>query len=334
MREPISSMPPASSSHPASAAERFARRARGDAIGRGEAVLVGTVDGVVEWTDGAWTRLTGFPLDETLEKPITHFLDRAGLERELVEFVAHNFLEGRSCTVALPFDTFDGRHIDVRLEVDRWRDGEDDTTRFIAVARDVTGEVDGTNAAERGEALEPPSRRTRGAAALLEPIVLAAADEGRPDRSTVRAFDVHLAPTTGLFATPTEPIPGILGALLQASRAATDAGPIFISIVAGALEAGRSHHSLVHPIPNRGVAARTRDGCYVEVHYTAPHLDAQALAALRAGAPGSSARERAIARALSLAEDAGLDLDLDSTPGCGTQALLVLDRAAPEAARR
>ena len=62
-------------------AERIARAERAEALTRGDAVLVGTVAGVVEWTDGAWTRLTGFPLVETVQKPITHFLERAGLER-------------------------------------------------------------------------------------------------------------------------------------------------------------------------------------------------------------------------------------------------------------
>ncbi|MEM9177982.1 MAG: PAS domain-containing protein [Myxococcota bacterium] len=307
--------------------ERLARSARREAIERGDAVLVGTLDGVVEWADDAWVRLTGFPLEETVDKPIGHFLDRAGLERELVEFVAHHFLEGRPCTVALPFDTFDGRHVDVTLEVERWRDPERDATRFIAVAREVERRDEAPATSASIDRPMPPLRPA-GAAALLEPIVLTAADAGRPARHAVRAFDVHLAPASGLRVAPAEPIAPILEALLEAARAALDSGPTFVSVVAGPLEAGRSHHSLVHAIPNRAVASRRIPGCYAEVHDTGPHLTTAALARLRSGEPGVTPRERALARALAQAHEAGLALHLDSTPGCGTQALLVLDRAA------
>ena len=76
------------------------------------AVVLGNLAGVVEWADDAWTRLTGFPLDQTIQKPITHFLERAGIEVELVDFVGQHFLEGRPCTLEFPFETFDGRSID------------------------------------------------------------------------------------------------------------------------------------------------------------------------------------------------------------------------------
>ncbi|MCR9093894.1 MAG: hypothetical protein NXI30_06745 [bacterium] len=310
-------------------AERLARRERRDEIARGDAVLVGTLAGVVEWTDEAWTRLTGFPLDETVDKPITHFLDHAGLERELVEFVAHHFLEGRPCTVALPFDTFDGRRIDVTLEVERWCDEGTDSSRFIAVAREVVADVGAPTkstaarapVADRGV---PP--RPAGTSAPLGPIVARAADAGRPSRGTARAFDVHLSPARHLSVTPAEPIRPILDALLDATRHALAAGPAWVSVVAGPLEAGRSHHSLVHPIPNRRVAARAEAGAYVEVHDTGHPLDSDALERIRRGEPGDAPRERALARAALLAADAGLDLHLESTPGCGTQALLVLER--------
>ena len=311
-------------------AERLARRERSEAIARGDAVLVGTRAGVVEWADAAWTRLTGFPLDETLDKPISHFLDHAGLERELVEFVAHHFLEGRPCTVALPFDTFDGRRIAVTLDVERWRDPESDASRFIAVVRE---EPQGTAPAPDLETVhetateDPAPGQHAGPAAHLGPIVAEAATAGRPQGTCLRAFDVHVAPEGDLRAVSAATIRPILDALLEASRAALEAGPAWVSVVAGPLEAGRSHHSLVHPIPNRIVATRRRAGCYVEVHDTAPRLTDDALGRIRANEPGAVPREQALARAFLLAEDAGLALHLDSTPGCGTQALLVLDRA-------
>lgn len=328
MREATAS--PTCESRPTTSAERFARRERNDAIARGDAVLVGTAAGVVEWADSAWTRLTGFPLDETLGKPISHFLDHAGLEPELVEFVAQHFREGRPCTVALPFDTFDGRRIDVTLEVERQRDPESASSCFIAVVREqaqgIASRPERRPARETGAA-DAPSKRRRGPAALLGPIVAEAAAAGRPRRANLRAFDVHVDPARGLRAGPPRPIRSILDVLLEASRAALDAGPAWVSVVAGPLEAGRSHHSLVHPIPNRLVAARHHPGCYVEIHDTAPHLPDEALGRVRTNEPGPSTREQALARAIDLAEKAGLPLFLDSTPGCGTQALLVLERA-------
>ncbi len=330
MRESTAPAPDAHPSRRSGFAERLARRAHPEAIARGDAVVVGSLAGVVEWADEAWTRLTGFPLDETVDKPITHFLDHAGLERELVEFVAQHFLEGRPCTVALPFDTFDGRRIDVTLEVERWRDEESDSSRFIAVVREAPrNEAPGAAVEHRPapRTRTPDGRSARGSGAPLAPIVADAAEAGRPDSATVRAFDVHVAPAARLRAVPAEPIRPILDALLEAARAAVESGAAWLSVVAGPLEPGRSHHSLVHPIPNRAVAGRARAGCYVEVHDTAPHLDREALARIDANAPGPNAREIALARAAALAASADLALHLDSTPGCGTQALLVLDRA-------
>ena len=118
-------------------AARLARTHRAGALEVGHAVLVGNLAGVVEWTHEAWSRLTGFPLEETLDKPITHFLDRAGLEIELVDFVAQQFLAGRASTVEMPFETFDGRSIHVHLEVEPLRDENAEIERFIAVAKQI-----------------------------------------------------------------------------------------------------------------------------------------------------------------------------------------------------
>ena len=70
-------------------AEALAQEIRPEALALGDAVVVGNRAGVVEWTSDAWSRLTGFPLSETLDKPITHFLTCAGLELELVHHPPH-----------------------------------------------------------------------------------------------------------------------------------------------------------------------------------------------------------------------------------------------------
>lgn len=343
-----------------SSAERLARRLRPEALDRGDAVLVGTRAGVVEWTDGAWTRLTGFPLDETIGKPIGHFLDHAGLERELVEFVAQHFLEGRGCTVALPFDTFDGRRIDAQLDVEAWHDASGEIARFIAVARETRALGRETGAIGRGldaldretrapvrdayvpgggtrdagptpaaERSDPSTRATQHASedVCLRSILEAAVGAAQPRLAHAAAIDLHVVSGADAARAPARALRAVLDALLEASAESARVTPAWVSMIAGPLRAGRSHHSLVHPVPNRALARRGRDGRYVEVHDTGEHLDEDALARLTARAasrPGDSDRERALGRALALADDAGLALCLDSTAGCGTQALIVL----------
>ena len=313
-------------------AERIARAERAEALTRGDAVLVGTVAGVVEWTDGAWTRLTGFPLVETVQKPITHFLERAGLERELVEFVAHHFLEGRDCTVALPFDTFDGRHVQVTLEVEPWRDVHGEITRFVAVAREAEHIQTPSGKRDRDEVqCDSDDRRSslrnvtpRERIAPLSQLVENAVAHARERLGSVRGLDVHLD-SDGPVVTPSV-APEILAALVESATASLREQPDWLSIVGGALCAGRSHHSLVHPVANRAVIANAHPTRYVEIHDTGPNLGRETLARLRwrHDAPATTTRERALLGALRLADEAGIELLLDSTPGCGTQALLVL----------
>jgi hypothetical protein len=119
------------------AAAEIALRTRPRAIAQGDAVLVGDRSGLVEWAGDAWTNLTGFPLTETLDKPISHFLARAELESEMIDLVAHHFLEGRTCRLALPFRSFDGRQLSVHLEVAPLRDASGEVERFVAVASEL-----------------------------------------------------------------------------------------------------------------------------------------------------------------------------------------------------
>lgn len=321
---------------PIDRAERIARVERSTNLARGDAVLVGTRAGVVEWADAAWTRLTGFPLEETVEKPITHFLDRAGIERELVAFVAHHFLEGRPCSVALPFDTLDGRCIDVTLEVEPWCDARGEISRFVAVAREADPLPSPTPGLATQPQAAPPCTRPADDATKRPRPNLA----HEPERSlshfvhaTVSTILPSLEAAHGLdaFLESDGPILAgleareVLAAMLSAAVTLQEEGA-WISVVGGATRAGRSHDSLVYPVPNRALAASAAPSRYVEVHDTGPHLDRQALARLRASddAPATTPREAAWRRAIVRAREAGLALHVDSTPGCGTQGFLVL----------
>lgn len=99
------------------------------------AMIIGDRAGIVAWANAAWSRITGIPLAETIHKPITHFLEVAEIELELVDFVGQHFLEGRSCIIEFPFKTFDQREIQVHLEVQPIRKAPGELDGFVAVAR-------------------------------------------------------------------------------------------------------------------------------------------------------------------------------------------------------
>ena len=332
--------------------EAIARQTRATALADGDAVLVGNRAGVVEWTGEAWPRLTGFPLEETLDKPITHFLAQAGLEVELVDFVAQHFLEGRSCTIALPFDTFDGRTLDVELEVEPLRDEDGEISRFVAVAREVDYASRPTEAAPKSaksaKDLPPPAHSRTGPADIPKQTVspqfetpnisteAPSADITCSIREVVRGAlersSSQLANGLGFeslaeknFTDTVEMNPATLGAILDAliAQACRDQNH-FVTIVAGRLDAGRSHHSTVHPVPQRAVASRKQPGIYLEVHDSGAHYLLADLNELRAGAALSNSALGDWNRAQQLARTARCSLHFESTPGCGNQALLVL----------
>jgi hypothetical protein len=116
-------------------ASEIARARRAGAETSDEAVIVGDRAGVVAWVNAAWSRITGFPTAETVRKPIGHFLDRAGIELELVDFVGRRFVEGLSCRLQFPFETFEGRAIRVDLEVTPVRGASGELDAFRATAR-------------------------------------------------------------------------------------------------------------------------------------------------------------------------------------------------------
>jgi signal transduction histidine kinase len=98
----------------------------------------------------------------------------------------------------------------------------------------------------------------------------------------------------------------------------------------GLTRAGRSHVSQAHAIPARPALLARRSWLYLEVHDTGPTLAPTELDDLvhasSGGRAASSARGRvhALAVARELAAALGGALHVDSTPGCGTQALLLL----------
>jgi PAS domain S-box-containing protein len=109
-----------------------------------DAVIIGDRTGIVSWANAAWSQMTGIPLTETVDKPITGFLEVADIELELVDFVGQHFLAGRTCMVEFPFKTFDQREIHIHLEVRPIRRSPGELDGFLAIAqavaeRDISG---------------------------------------------------------------------------------------------------------------------------------------------------------------------------------------------------
>jgi hypothetical protein len=331
-------------------AEAIARRTRPEALANGEAVVVGNRAGIVEWAGDAWPRLTGFPLAETLDKPITHFLAQAGLEVGLVDFVAQHFLEGRSCTVALPFDTLDGRTLDVQLDVEPLRDEDGEISRFVAVVREANHpagpEVTPSEplltqtsrdssfsiAEDEKRTFDAPLSHESKTAALsqnlgltcsLQQVVRDAIEHFRSPLMSCLGFESiapkHLIDTIEMDPTK---LTAILYELL--TQACADENR-FVTIAVGALNAERSHHSEVHPIPQRAVAARKYQGVFLEVHDSGAHYSPRDLRRLRSAETPTDPALSAWVKSRELADAAGCTLHFESTPGCGNQALLVLE---------
>ncbi|MCH7709043.1 MAG: PAS domain-containing protein [Myxococcales bacterium] len=102
------------------------------------AVVIGNRAGVIEWANEAWSRVTGYALDESISKPVLTFLREVDVEPGVVEFVGSCFTQGKVCEVEVPITTPDGRNLWIQLRVEPLRDDSHEVTDFIAIATDVT----------------------------------------------------------------------------------------------------------------------------------------------------------------------------------------------------
>ena len=129
---------------PAIARKIAARASRAD-----EAVVVGTRAGVIEWANAAWSKVTGFAVDDAIDKPIGWLLDAAEIDAPVVDFVQRHFLTGLRCEVELPVTTPDGRKLWIHLDVEPFRDAQGEVADFVAVATDITARREGELALEQ-----------------------------------------------------------------------------------------------------------------------------------------------------------------------------------------
>jgi PAS domain S-box-containing protein len=296
------------------------------------AVLVGDRAGVVEWANAAWSQITGFPLSETIHKPITHFLDVAGIELELVDFIGQHFLEGRTCIIEFPFETFDEREIPIRLEVQPLRNAAGELDVFVATARIVPEHERHDQAAHRKpetarcEAVE--NRRSTIDEARL-PVSLSDS-VGRVCKSVaMRAsdrayFDLALAPHLPEIELHVETLGQLTESLIDAALQGLGSSWGCITVLTGLTMATRGYVSEAHPVVARPAELAAGPHLFMEVHDTGLPLGREALARVRERRASSCLREVALLRAHELVDTLGATLHIDGTPGCGSQSLVLI----------
>jgi PAS domain S-box-containing protein len=119
---------------PPGVARKLARSADDNA----NAIVVGNRAGVIEWANDAWTRVTGYALDESISKPVLSFLRTVDVGPGIVDFVADCFRQGVVCEVEIPLTTPVGEFLWIQLRVEPLRGANAEVTDFIAIATDIT----------------------------------------------------------------------------------------------------------------------------------------------------------------------------------------------------
>jgi PAS domain S-box-containing protein len=304
-------------------------------------MLVGNRAGVVEWANAAWTRITGFPLEATVSKPIAHFLGAAEIELDLVDFVGQRFLEGRPCTIEFPFETFDDRSIWVHLEVHPIRNDQGEIEDFVAIATDETErrahdleshaarphppiEMGAAPPHEgRAETSERPCAVRRDRIALSR-ITAAVAERSRSEAGTRIHFDLALEQGLPEITSHRRLLEEVVRLIVESARRGVDDGWGCITLLTGRTRPGRSHLSHAYAIHVRPPQLAREPWLYLEVHDTAEGPDPGELEAARRDEADEDERLSRLALASELAEMLGGSLHVDSTPGAGTQSLLLL----------
>jgi len=306
---------------------------------REKAVAVGNRAGVVEWANAAWSRVTGYALEDAIAKPIGDLLGTAGIEGDVIDFVRRRFECGEPCEIELPLDPPDKPRRWIHVSVESLRDRHGDVSHFAAIAWDVTAEKQreaddpatrAEHSATRAEHATPP---TAGPGADLrlastdlsgfvgERVEQHAATSGA-HRTT---FDLGLPdglPSVGLDRAR---VACALAGLLDDAVAAIGDEWGTVSVNTGMAESEALFVSPTYPrnCLLRGVAPGLY--VYVEVHDTGPPVDGTAVAALSGTALPASATGRAarLAGTRALLQAHGGELRIDADPGFGTRVILL-----------
>jgi PAS domain S-box-containing protein len=302
---------------------------------REKAVAVGNRAGIVEWANAAWSRVTGYALEDAVAKPVADLLGLAGIDFELIDFVRRRFERGEPCEIELPLDPPGGERRWIHVSVESLRDRHGEVSHFAAIAWDVSDEM-------RADPVAPGRARPAPRAAPPRPhldLALQSTDLSAFVRDLVArravagagrtAFDLDLPdglPWVGLDRDRAgEVLAGLLGD--AASAIGDEWGTVSVST-----GLARNETVFASPTYPRNCLLRGLDHglyAYVEVHDTGPPVDRTAVEALSdPGASDAAAAPRAgradsLAAARTLMRAHGGDLRLDADPGFGTRVILL-----------
>ncbi|MBW2316474.1 MAG: PAS domain-containing protein [Deltaproteobacteria bacterium] len=297
---------------------------------REKAVAVGNRAGVVEWANAAWSRVTGYALEDAIAKPIGDLLETAGIEGDVIGFVRQRFERGEPCEIELPLHPPGGEGRWIHVSVESLRDRYGDVSHFAAIAWDVTAEK--RRAAETPVVSRAkPSPTPRNAAPLqlsttdLSAFVRALVNERESLGAPRTAFDLGLPDGLPWVGVDPDLVGGALAGLVRDAVAAIGDEWGTVSLNTGVAQ---SEAVFVSPTYPRNCLVRgLPEGhyAYIEVHDTGLPVDGTAVAALSGIEPPASAMGRVarLASARLLLQDHGGELRVDADAGFGTRVILL-----------
>ena len=139
-------------------------------------------------------------------------------------------------------------------------------------------------------------------------------------------FDVDLDPQLPPIRCDRWLLGDTIQQLLRAATIDIDESWGFVTVMTGQTRVARSHRSAAHPVPARPAALARDAFLFLEVHDTQATLEPLALEAIRNEVRVADPRVDALVEATILTKKLGGSLHIDSTPGCGSQSLLLLPR--------
>ena len=175
------------------------------------AVIVTDAVGRLEWVNDAFTRITGWPLEEVLGRKPGEFLQGSETDREIVRFMSEELRAQRGFTTQLINYRRNGEKFWVSIEVQPLYDEAGEVANFMAIERDITERMNSEAAIEEyrqhlEELVEDRTRELQRNKFLLEAIIktspngiLLIDDEGRIKMTNAAADEMFGYAPSELF---------------------------------------------------------------------------------------------------------------------------------------
>jgi PAS domain S-box-containing protein len=300
---------------------------------REKAIAVGNRAGVVEWANAAWSRVTGYALEDAVAKPVADLLGTAGIDRDVIDLVKRRFERGETCEIELPLDPPGAGRRWIHVSVESLRDRYGEVSHFAAIAWDITDEKKRPAPVPAVAPLRAPGgvlvADLEIAPTDLSSLVREVASRCAGDGAGRTVLDLDVPERLPRVAVDRARIEQTLAGLLDEAVRAIGSEWGTVSVSTGL---ARNEALFVSPSYPRNCLLRGLDHdlyAYVEVHDTGPPVDPTVVELLAEHAPWADAdralggRVAGLAAARSLLRAHGGELRLDADPGFGTRAILL-----------